>query len=138
MRLTKNLFLSMVFPRLESLCRLLQVPAGRWPFPSLSLQSIYSCLDPYPAVIFQCLCPFLLGKHRSHDSCQSFDSRKVPCNAISTGSAFRGCSHSFMFRPLYLLDLLIALTSEFSSGQQDLIHHAELSWLPALSSGITI
>jgi len=113
MRQTKTLSLPTVIPWPESLCRLLQVSAGNWPFPSLSLQSIYGCLDPYPAMIFQCLCPFLLGKHRSHDTGQSFDSRKYPCNAISTGGGSRGCSHSFMFRPPYLLDLLIAPTTEF-------------------------
>ena len=30
------------------LCRLLPVPAGRWSFPMLSLQSLHGCLDPYP------------------------------------------------------------------------------------------
>jgi len=67
MRQTKTLSLPTVIPWPESLCSLLQVSAGNWPFPSLSLQSIYGCLDPYPAMIFQCLCPFLPGKHRSHD-----------------------------------------------------------------------
>ncbi len=39
-----------------SLCRLLQVPAGKWPFPTLSLQSLRRCLDPYPAVSSKCSC----------------------------------------------------------------------------------
>ena len=46
------------------LCRLSPVPAGRWPFPTLSLQSLRRCLDPYPAVSFQCYCPFLPGRQR--------------------------------------------------------------------------
>jgi hypothetical protein len=31
------------------LCRLLSAPAGTWPFPTLSPQSVLRCLDPYPA-----------------------------------------------------------------------------------------
>ncbi len=36
-------------PWSASLCRLSPVPAGRWPFPTLSPQSLYRSLDPYPA-----------------------------------------------------------------------------------------
>ena len=39
------------FPYTAGLCRLSPVPAGRWPFPALSLQSLYGCLDPYPAAL---------------------------------------------------------------------------------------
>ena len=44
----------------------LPVPAGRWPFPTLSLQSLYRCLDPYPAVFLRCTCSFLPEEHRPH------------------------------------------------------------------------
>ncbi len=54
------------FPLPTSLCRLLSAPAGRWPFPVLSLQSLLRCLDPYPAALLRCFCPFLPGEHRSH------------------------------------------------------------------------
>ncbi len=113
MRQTETLSPPPVLPWQVNLCSLLRVPARSQPFPSLSLQSIYGCPDPYPAVISQCFCPFLPGKRRSHDTGQSFDSREYPCNAISTGEGYRGCSHSFMFRPPYQLDLLIAPATEF-------------------------
>ena len=39
-------------------CR--QLPAGTGPFPTLSLRSLYSRLDPYPAIPRGCICPLLL------------------------------------------------------------------------------
>ena len=36
-------------PISAGLCRLLSAPAGRWPFPTLSPQSVSRRLDPYPA-----------------------------------------------------------------------------------------
>jgi hypothetical protein len=52
------------FPYTEGLCRLLSAPAGSWPFPTLSLRSVYRCLDPYPATTYRCMCPFLPDRHR--------------------------------------------------------------------------
>ena len=34
-------------------------PAGNWPFPTLSLQSLRRCLDPCPAVSSKCACSLL-------------------------------------------------------------------------------
>ena len=48
------------------LCRLSSVPARSWSFPSLSLQSLRRCLDPYPAMSFRCTCSLLPGKQRPH------------------------------------------------------------------------
>jgi hypothetical protein len=39
-----------VVPWWWGLCRLSRVPAGPRPFPTLSLPSLWRCLDPYPAV----------------------------------------------------------------------------------------
>ncbi len=47
------------FPISTGLCRLLRAPAGRWPFPTLSLRSLYRRLGPYPATTSRCTCPFL-------------------------------------------------------------------------------
>jgi hypothetical protein len=47
------------FPISTGLCRLLRAPAGRWPFPTLSLRSLYRRLGPYPAMTSRCTCPFL-------------------------------------------------------------------------------
>ena len=48
------------------LCRLSPVPAGRWSFPTLSPQSLYSCLDPYPVASLRCFYPFLPKELRPH------------------------------------------------------------------------
>ena len=53
-------------PCATSPCRLLRTPAGSWPFPTLSPQSFYGCLDPYPAALLRCSCSFLPGQHRPH------------------------------------------------------------------------
>jgi hypothetical protein len=45
-------------PYSTGLCRLSPVPAGRWSFPTLSLQSLHRRLDPYPGVPLWCLFRF--------------------------------------------------------------------------------
>jgi len=82
----------------QVLCRLLRAPAGRWPFPTLSLQSLRRCLDPYPAVFSWCSCSLLPRRQRPHLRRHKFGTPNHPCNATSTGNHFRGCSHSLMFR----------------------------------------
>jgi len=53
------------------------------------------------------------------------------------GHHFRGCSHSFMFRLPYLLDLQVAPTSTASAiGQPGRLHHAMNVWLPYTNRGI--
>jgi len=60
-----------------------------------------------------------------------------PCNATSTGPTFRGCSQFVMFRLPRLLDPPVAPTAGHdASGRPGRLHHAELGWLPAPSSGI--
>ena len=50
----------------RGLCRFSPVPAGRWPFPTLSLRPLCRCSDPYPAALLGCTCPFLHQGHRPH------------------------------------------------------------------------
>ena len=96
-----------------SLCRLLRAPAGSWPFPTLSMQSLRRCLDPYPAVSFQCTCSLLPGRQRPHLKRHRFGTPKIlPAMQLQQGSASRGCSHSFMFRLPRSLDPQIAPTAE--------------------------
>jgi len=92
MRQTKTLPSTSVVPNTTGLCRLSPVPAGSWPFPTLSLQSLRRCLDPYPAVSFQCTCPLLPGRQRPHLKRHRFGTRKIlPAMQLQQGSAFRGC-----------------------------------------------
>ena len=73
-----------------SLCRLSSVPAGRWPFPTLSLQSLRRCLDPCPAVFSWCSCSHLPRKQRPHLRHHKFGTPNYPCNATSTGGTISG------------------------------------------------
>jgi hypothetical protein len=85
MRQTKSLSPSSVVPITMSLCRLSPVPAGRWPFPTLSLQSLHGCLDPYPAVFSWCTCSLLPKRQRPHLRRHRFGTPNTPDNATSIG-----------------------------------------------------
>ena len=74
-----------VFPCTLGLCRLSPVPAGKRPFPTLSLQSLHRCLDPYSVVSPECTCPLLPRKHWPHAMGYAFGTQDYPCNATSTG-----------------------------------------------------
>ena len=97
MRQTTLLSQSSVVPRPGSLCRLLPAPAGSWPFPTLSLQSLHGCSDPYPVMPSWFTYSFLPSKLRPHPRGHGFGASNAPCMADSTGRTFRGCSHSLMF-----------------------------------------
>ena len=76
-------------------CRLSPVPAGWWPFPTLSLQSIHRCLDPYPGMPLWCPRPFLPRELQPHPRCTDFGASNIPsqCNfnddLISGRQSFR-------------------------------------------------
>ncbi len=91
-------------------CRLSPVPAGWWSFPTLSLQSIHRCLDPYPGMPLWCPRPFLPRELQPHPRCTDFGASNIPpqCNfnddLISRRQSFRyvqapmvasppGCTH---------------------------------------------
>ena len=57
----------------------------RWPFPTLSLQSLPRCLDPYPAMFPWCTCSLLPRRQRPHLRRHRFGTPNTPCNATSTG-----------------------------------------------------
>jgi hypothetical protein len=99
---------------LSLVSRSLQVaagPAGKWPFPVLSLQSLHGCLDPYPAAFPRCIYPFLPGELRPHVRSETFGTPIYSHIVTSVGHAFRGCSHSVMIRPPCLIDLQVAPTA---------------------------
>ena len=86
MRQTKILLSTSPFAISKGLCRLPLAPAGIWPFPTLSLQSLHGCMDPYPVVFLRRTCLFLPGEHRPHLSGNKFGTLIFPCNATSTGA----------------------------------------------------
>jgi hypothetical protein len=110
-------------------CRLSPVPAGWWSFPTLSLQSIHRCLDPYPGMPLWCPRPFLPRELQPHPRCTDFGASSIPpqCNFnddLFTGrQSFRyvqapmvasppGCTHR---------------TDSLSCGQPGRLRHA-MDW----------
>jgi len=85
MRQTSILPAPRVAPCPLGLCRLLRAPAGCWPFPTLSLSSLWRCSDPYHVVSASCTCPFLRWRRRPHARRYAFGTRDHPCKATSTG-----------------------------------------------------
>ena len=120
-------------PITTGLCRLSPIPAGRWPFPILSLQSLRRCLDPYPAVSPRCSCSLLPRGQRPHIQRHTFGTLNNTCNATSTGIAFRGCSHSLMFRLPRLLAPQVAPTAgvpRLQSSRDVYTTHSPVGYLP--------
>ena len=61
-----------------NLCRLPRAPAGRRSFPMFSPQSVWRCLDPYPAALLRCPYPFLPEELRPHLPCTRFGALTLP------------------------------------------------------------
>ena len=91
MRQTKILC-KISFPYTHSLCRLLSVPAGRWSFPTLSLQSLHKCLDPYPARFFECICLFLPQSLRPLATGNTIGTLNYPVMQLQQGAVFFGAA----------------------------------------------
>ena len=96
MRQTKTLPLPSVVPIAAGLCRSPSAPAGNWPFPTLSLQSLYRCLDPYPVASLWCIYSLLPKEQRPHLRREKFGTPNEPCNATSTGGPISGLQ-SFLY-----------------------------------------
>ena len=77
-------------PRLAGLCRLPPAPAGKWPFPALSPQSLYRCLSPYPASPPWCTCPFLPRELRPHPRVDGFGTPTMSPQCNFNGGVFSG------------------------------------------------
>src|SRR5712671_3767007 len=77
-----------------------------------SPQSVWRCLDPYPAALLRCSYPLLPAEHRPHLTCKRFRAETPAMIATSMANRFRGCSHSIMFRLPHLLGPPVAPTAE--------------------------
>ena len=132
MRQTKYLPLASVVPIPPDLCRLSSVPAGRWPFPTLSLQSLHGCLDPYPAVFLRCTYPFLPEELRPHVRSETFGTPNCLCNATSTEHAMSGLQ-SFRYVQALMFARPPGCTHRCNSkvsGRPGRLHHAMNIRLP--------
>ena len=122
---TKILPLPSVVPIPMSLFRLPPAPAGNWPFPTLSLQSLRRCLDPYPAVSFQCSCSLLPGRQRPHLRRHRFGTPNYPYNATSTGKSFSGLqSFRYVLAPILAGPPDCTHRCGSTTGQPGRLHHA--------------
>ena len=66
------------------------------PFPTLSPQSLYRCLDPYPVASLRCSYPFLPEGPRPHLREQKFGTPNYRRNATSTTELISGLQ-SFLY-----------------------------------------
>jgi len=112
MRQTKNPPDALVVPYTTGLCRLLPAPAGRWPFPALSLQVFHWMLDPLPRRSLWCSYPFLPIEHRPSPNSDEVGSIRYPYNDFRTVCDFEAtdiplcsglqfCSPLRSFPPIY-------------------------------------
>jgi hypothetical protein len=113
-----------------------RVPAGPWPFPTLSLPSLWRCLDPYPAVFVRCTYPFLPQRQRPHVTGNTFGTRENPCKATSTGSAFSGLQSFADVQAPPLARPPDRSHRSPPTGRPGRLHHASPKRLPALGCGI--
>ena len=125
-----------VTPRWWGLCRLSRVPAGPWPFPTLSLPSLCRCLDPYPAVSVRCTCPPLPQRQRPHVTRNPFGTREKPCKTISTGSAITGVQSFANVQAPTLARPPDRSHRSPQTGRPGRLHHASPEGLPAPGCGI--
>ena len=97
-------------PYKAGLCRLLPVPAGRWSFPTLSLQSVHRRLDPYPGTPLWCFYPFLPGELQPHPRCTEFGASNIPPHGGAVGVAsflYTSIAASISILPCCLVSLAI-------------------------------
>lgn len=129
---------SSVVPITLGLCRLSSVPAGSWPFPALSPQSLNRCLDPYPAASLWCIYSFLPTELRPHLTVHRFGTLDVLRYATSTEEGI-----SWLQSFLYVQAPILARPPDCthrcgskSTGQPGRLHHAMKMWLPITNCGI--
>jgi hypothetical protein len=70
--------------------RLRLAPAGRRPFPTLSLQSVRRSLDPYHAASPRCLCPLLPEGYQPRVRVDTLGTRNNLCKATLAEGVFTG------------------------------------------------
>jgi len=116
-------------PYSTGLCRLLPAPAGKWPFPTLSLQSFHRCLDPYPGMPLRCLCPFLPGKSQPQPRCTYFGASNIPSQSNFNDDLITG-RQSFRYVQAPMVASPPGCThraGSISHGQPGRLHHA-MDW----------
>ena len=99
-------------PYTADLCRLLSVPAGRWPFPTLDLRVFAWMLGPVPRRFVRCTCSFLPSQHRpSPRNVNGSANHKIVRSATSERGPFSRALSFLTFWPPSLLATPVAPTA---------------------------
>ena len=107
------------------------VPAGRWPFPTLSLQSLRRRLDPYPAAPSWCVYPLLPSWRRPHPTGNGFGTRECPCTTTSAESRISGLqSFDYLQAPTLARPPGCSHRGACRARRPGRLHHASPRWLP--------
>jgi hypothetical protein len=137
MRQTIRLRWPMVFPRARGLCRLSPVPADGWSFPTLSLHSLRRRLDPYPAVLSGCSCPFLPHRHRPRVTGNTLGATELSLSCNFSREPFFGAAViRYLQAPTLARPPDCTYRTTRGSGQLGRLHHALPGQLPVPSCGI--
>ena len=125
-------------PYKAGLCRLLPASAGHRTFPTLSLQSLGRRLDPYPAVVVECIYPFLPQRHRPRVTGNTLGPRHYHYSATSAVSRLSGLqSFAHLQSPTLARPPGRTYRSRLPPvGQPGRLHHASPGWLPTPRCGI--
>jgi len=110
-------------------CRLSPVPAGRWPFPTLSLQSLHRRLDPYPGMPLRCTHPFLPRELQPQPRCTYFGASIISPQCNFNDDLFTG-RQSFRYVQAPMVVSPPGCTyrkGSMSRGQPRRLHHA-MDW----------
>jgi hypothetical protein len=106
----------------------------RWPFPTLSLQSLRRCLDPYPAVFPWCICSLLPRRQRPHLKRHKFGTPICPVMQLQPGIYFGAAVPAAAgFRLPRSLDLQVAPTAKaqrLQGSQAVYTTHSSVGYLP--------
>jgi len=105
-------------------------------YATLSLLSLWRCLDPYPAVSVRCTCPPLPQRQRPHVTRNTFGTREKPCKTISTGSAITGVQSFADVQAPTLARPPDRSHRSPQTGRPGRLHHASPEGLPAPGCGI--
>ncbi len=113
-------------PYSTGLCRLSPAPAGRWSFPTLSLQSLHRCLDPYPGMPLWCSLPFLPRELQPQPRCTHFGASSIPPQCNFNGDLFTGRqSFRYVQAPMVVSPPGCTYrTGSMSCGQPGRLRHA--------------
>ena len=111
------------WPRLQSPCRLLPVPAAHGSFPTLSTENRSLDAGPHTPAVLRVLAPVSSTAPSAFPRSRvGSASRVCPRITISRGVAFRGCRYFVMFRPPSLLaPQIVPTAANTAAGQPGLL-----------------